>query len=144
MTVENFAEEKILSLEDLLERLRRHVDALHHHVDALHHHVDTTQRHVDTTVSEIIHRFEMERDHDKAVSELKPTEKQVLSVLQESGGSQRFIDIQHFVGCSSSTLTNALSELVEKGLVRWEAGLYQAASPAWFAQKKLEQKEKTK
>lgn len=123
MTVESFDEETILSVEDLIERLHRHVDK---------------------TFSEIKRRFERERDHDKAVSELKPTTRQIFDVLKESGGLQRFIDIQRFVGCSSSTLTNALSELIEKGLVRSERGFYQAASPAWFAQKKLEQKKKTK
>ena len=124
MTVESFDEEKMLSLEDLLERLHRYIDK---------------------TFSEIVRRSEMKEDYYEAVFGLeKPTTREVLSVLRESGGSQRFTDIQRFVDCSSSTLTNALGELVGKGLVRWEGGLYQAASPAWFVQKKLEQKEKTK
>ena len=124
MTVESFDEEEMLSLEDLLERLHRYIDK---------------------TFSEIIRRSEMKEDYYAAVFGLeKPTTREILSVLQESGGSQRFTDIKLFVGCSPSTLTNALRELVAKGLVRWERGLYQAASPAWFAQKILEQKERTK
>lgn len=122
--MESFDEEKILSLEDLKKRL--------HHI-------------IDKTFSEIIRRSEMKEEYFAAILELeKPITRQVLSVLRESGGPQHFTDIQAFVGCSSSTLTNALSELIEKGLVRWEGGLYQAVSPAWFAQKKLEQKKKSK
>jgi len=124
MTVESFDEKKILSLEDLIENL---------HGD------------LDKTFSEIIRRSEVKEEYYAVVLELeKPTTRQVLSALRESGGSQRFTDIKRFVDCSPSTLANALRELVEMGLVRWERGLYQAASPAWFAQKKLEQKTKTK
>ena len=149
MTVENFDEKKILSIEELIENLRRkiyqEIEKSHHEIDR---EIETLRRNIDrdsyTTISEIIRRFEMKEDRYKVVSELKPTTRQIFDVLKESGGSQRFTDIQRFVGCSSSTLTNALRELIEKGLVRSEIGFYQAALPAWFAQKKLEQKEKTK
>jgi len=127
MAVERCEEEKILRLEDLIEKLHRNI-----------------KRDIDTTFSEIIRRFEMREDYNKAVSELKPTTRQILDILEESGGSHHFTDIQRFVGCSPSTLDIALRELVEMRLVRWERGLYQAVSPSWFAQKKLEQKEKTK
>jgi len=128
MTVESFDEQKILSLEDLIENLHRNIE-----------------RDIDTTFSEIIRRSEVKKEYYAVVLELeKPTTRQVLSALRESGGSQRFTDIKRFVDCSPSTLANALRELVERGLVRWERGLYQAASPTLFAQKKLEQKEKTK
>lgn len=120
MAVESFDEETILSLDDLLERLHRHIDKI---------------------FSEIIRRSEMKEDYYAAIFRVeKPKTRQILAVLRESEGPQSFTNIQHFVGCSSSTLTNALGELVERGLVKWERGLYQAASPAWFIQKKLEQK----
>ncbi|MBA7642023.1 hypothetical protein ES703_49709 [subsurface metagenome] len=93
----------------------------------------------------IIRRREMKEDYDKTAFRLKKRKtRHVFSVLQESGGSYRFTEILHFVRGSSSTLTIALNELRNIGLVRFEGGLYSASSPAWFAKQKREQKEKTK
>ena len=143
MAGESFDEKKILSIENLIENLRRKTDRetenLHRVIEKTHRNID---RETETTGSEILRREENEKAYSKAFSEIeKPTTRQIFSVLRVGGGRHRFTDIHRFVVCSSSTLTNALRELIERGLVRRKGGLYQAVSPAWFAQEKLEQKE---
>lgn len=62
-------------------------------------------------------------------------EAQIWYILWESGSSQRFTDILLVVGCSRTTLSDALLKLMRAGLVRMAETRYQAVSPAWLVQK---------
>ena len=53
-------------------------------------------------------------------------------VLWEGGRSQRFTDILRVVGCSQTSLSDALGELLRVGRVRMVGKLYQAVAPAWL------------
>lgn len=116
----DFNKEKILSLEDILKGVHLNIDK---------------------AFAEVKRRDEMKDDYYEAIFRLeKPKTRMVLDVLRESGGAHRFTDILRIVVCSPTTLTTALDELVMEGLVRRIEKRYQAVSPAWFVQKKLEQK----
>lgn len=116
----SFNEEKILSLEDIIKGVHLKIDK---------------------AFAELTRRDEVKDEYYDALFRLeKPSERLVLRVLKESGGAHRFTDILRKVGGSSSTLAKALKELRDKWLVRIVSGGYQASSPAWFAQKKREQK----
>ena len=134
MTEKDFNKEKILSSEDIIKGLHLKIDKATAEVTSLHPKVDKA-------FAEVIRRDETKDEYYEASFRLeKPTTRRVLDVLRESSGAHRFTDIRRLVVCSPTTLTTALDELVMEGLVRWEGGLYQAVSPAWFVQKKLEQK----
>lgn len=70
-------------------------------------------------------------------------EAQVWFILWEGGGSYRFTDILHTVGCSRSKLTRVLPELMENHLVKQVDGRYQAISPAWLVSIREPNEEKT-
>jgi len=87
VTGEIFDEEKMLSLEDLIEKL-------HHKINNLHSDVDET-------FSEFIRRDEIKDEYYEALLGIeKPTTRRVLGVLRESSGAHRFTDIRLFVSCS--------------------------------------------
>lgn len=54
--------------------------------------------------------------------------------LWESGAAQRFTDIYKVVGCSKTSLSAVLRELLRVGLIRMVENQYQAVVPAWFVQ----------
>ena len=112
MTVESFEEEKILSLEDLLERLHRYIDK---------------------TFSEIIRREEDKRGFFKVLCS-QSVETGVWWILLEAGGAQRFTDILPVAGCSRWKLNEVLQKLMRAGLVRMVENRYQAVSPPWLVQ----------
>ncbi len=112
MTVESFDEEKILSLEDLLERLHRYIDK---------------------TFSEIIRREEDKRGFFKILCN-QSVETWVWWILIEAGGAQRFTDILPDAGCSRWKLNEVLQKLMRAGLVRMVENRYQAVSPPWLVQ----------
>ena len=119
MTVESFNEEKILSLEDLLERLHRHIDNLHGDVDK--------------TFSEVIRRKEEKRGFLKKLCS-QSIETWVWWILFEAGRAQRFIDIFRVAGCSRWKLNEVLQKLLRAGLVRMVDNRYQAIIPPWLVQ----------
>ena len=132
MGEEDFNEEKILSPEDIIKGLQLKVDKAIAEVINL-------PREVAKAFAELKRRAEMKDYYYEAIFRLgKPSTRQVLSVLRESGGSHKFTEILRIVDYSPTTLTNALEELQEAGLVRKVEDRYQAVSPAWFFQKKLE------
>jgi len=59
-------------------------------------------------------------------------ENRVWLILWESGGAQRFTDIFIAVGGGKGTLSKALMNLLNAGLVRMVRGRYQAVCPAWL------------
>lgn len=61
-------------------------------------------------------------------------ETRVWWILFEAGGAHRFTDILRIVGCSRTSLSNVLRELLKAGLVRMVENRYQAVSPAWLVQ----------
>jgi len=62
-------------------------------------------------------------------------ETQIWFTIWESGGAQRFTDLIHIIGCSRTSLSDGLRELLKAGLVRMVENRYQAVSPAWLVQK---------
>jgi len=110
MSVEDFDEEKILSSEDLI-------------VGAL--------RKLLRTYAELSRREEDSRDFLKKLCSFS-IETWVWYTLLEAGGAQRFTDILPVVGCSQTSLSDALRELVREGLVRRVEKRYQAVVPAWL------------
>jgi len=62
-------------------------------------------------------------------------ETRVWFVLWEGGGAHRFTDLYRVVGCSQTSLGDALPELLRPGLVKMVGKRYQAVSPAWLLQK---------
>ena len=59
-------------------------------------------------------------------------ETRVWWILFEAGGAHRFTDILHIIGCSRTSLSNVLRELLKAGLVRMVENRYQAISPEWL------------
>jgi len=110
MTVESFDEEKILSSEDLI-------------VGAL--------RKLLRTYAELGRREEDTRDFLRSLCGFS-IETRVWWFLLEAGGAQRFTDIHRVVGCSQTSLGEALRELLREGLVRMVENRYQAVVPAWL------------
>ncbi len=134
MAEEDFKEEKILSLEDIIKGIQLKVDKAIAEVIKL-------PLEVDKAFAEFVRRNEMKDEYYEALFRLeKPTTRKVLSVLRESSGAHRFNDIRRIVDCSPTTLINALRELIDEGLVMNVEERYQASSPAWFVWKKREQK----
>jgi len=108
MSVECFDEDEILSSEDLI-------------VGAL--------RKLLRVYAEISRREEDSRGFLKKLCSFS-IETWVWYILLEAGGSQRFTDILVVVGCSQTSLSDALQKLVREGLVRRVGKRYQAVVPA--------------
>ena len=130
MAEEDFNQEKILSLEDIFKVILLKNDEVIAEAISLKHKTEKAY-------AEIIRRDENEDEYNEAICKLeKVTTIKVLNVLRKSIGPLGFNNIRRGVGCSPTTLANALRELVDEGLVRRVEGRYQASSPAWFVQKK--------
>jgi len=83
------------------------------------------------TYAELGRRQESTKDFLRSLCEFS-VETKIWFILWEGGGAQRFTDIYRIIGCSYTTLANALGELVERGLVRKSGKNYQAVSPEWL------------
>ena len=78
---------------------------------------------------ELDRREEITRDLLKILCSFS-IEGRVWWTLLEGGIAQRFTDILRVVGCSPTSLTDALGELLRVGLVRMVGKRYQAIVPA--------------
>lgn len=83
------------------------------------------------TYAELSRREEVTRDLLRALCGFS-LETRIWWFLLEASGAQRFTDIYRVVGCSQTSLSDALRELLRVGLVRMVETRYQAVVPAWL------------
>jgi len=81
--------------------------------------------------AELSRREEVTKDFLKSLCSFS-LEAYVWCILWEGGMAQRFTDIRRLVGCSRTSLSDALRELLRVGLVKMVGKRYQAVSPAWL------------
>ena len=125
--MEYFDEEKILSLEELVERLHRHIDNLHGEVDK--------------TLSEIIRRFEISYEFLEEFC-APHMENRVWFIMLNGGGAYLVSELLPFVDCSSSNLYKIIDRLRVRGLAKVVGNRWQAISPEAFIREKRTQKRK--
>ena len=90
-----------------------------------------TLRNLLRAYAELGRREEITKEFLKSLCEFS-LEARVWWTLWTGGTAQRFTDIYKDVGCSQTSLSDVLRELLSVGLVRMVEKRYQAVVPAWL------------